>query len=260
MLQQLYAYLPKCDHYCEPFAGSATVLLNRDPSPIETLNDLNGDIVNFFQVLRDNPDELIYKLDLTPYSYTEFINAWFPSDNPVESARRFFIRTQMDISKGGIEYNKSWSTVVNYKRGSSPSAVLNFTKKVGGLFSVAERLKQVQIECRPAIKVIDKYDTPGTLFYCDPPYYTATRASKHDYKHEFRQADHEELATSLNSVIGRVALSGYDHPLYSELYPEGKWFKVLFKAKRVPMSGAGLVRQECLWLNYKPTIQTQLFS
>jgi DNA adenine methylase len=124
---------------------------------------------------------------------------------------------------------------------------------------VANRLKNVQIDNRSAIDHIKKFDTKETLFYCDPPYLPDTRKSANDYKFEMDVDDHYQLAVVLNGIKGRAAISGYDSPLMGEFY-QG-WIKVKFKSAQVPMSrGSGLVRQECLWLNYKPSIQTELFS
>lgn len=81
-LDWLLPLLPSCHHYCEPFAGSAAVLLNREPSPVETYNDIDGEVVNFFRVLRDRTDELIKAIALTPFSREEFYLAVTPSDEP----------------------------------------------------------------------------------------------------------------------------------------------------------------------------------
>lgn len=261
LLKNLLPLLPACDHYCEPFAGSAAVLLNRDPSPIETINDLNGDLVNFFRVLRDSGDILQEKLLLTPYSREEFTQAWEDCEDPVERARRFFIRVQMDVGKAGAKKDRSWSCNVTYVHNSHSYAVRNFHNKVKGMTELIERLRNVQIDCRPALDCIQKFDRRGTLFYCDPPYVPETRKSSNDYKFEMQDQDHKDLAEILNSCAGRVALSGYDSDLYRDLYPG--WHKTLFKSRRVPMSrGSGLVRQECLWTNYKPVqgMQTSLFK
>src|SRR5579883_3609096 len=93
-LAWLLPLLPKCHHYCEPFAGSGAVLLNRAPSPIETYNDLDGEVVNFFRVLRDQKEELIEAIGLTPFSREEFELALSKPAEPIsdlERARRFFI-------------------------------------------------------------------------------------------------------------------------------------------------------------------------
>lgn len=260
LLSQLLPLLPESDHYCEVFGGSAAVLLNRKASPIETFNDLNKDIVNFFEVLRNNPEELVYQLEYTPYSFDEFQNSWSETSSAVEKARRFYIRTQMDIAKAGRSGDKSWSVNVKYVQGSHSYSVKNFHSKIPGLVEVAKRFKMVQIENKPALDVINKYDHPGTLFYCDPPYVPESRNANHIYKFEMKLSDHVDLAERLNSVKGRVALSGYESPKMEELYPESKWNKIRFNSARVPMSKKGLVRQECLWVNYNPPRQLELFT
>jgi DNA adenine methylase len=96
-LEWLLPLLPQCHHYCEPFAGSGAVLLNRAASPVETYNDLDGEVVNFFRVLREQSDELIRSIGLTPFSREEFFLAWSPAapdTSPVERARRFFVRAR----------------------------------------------------------------------------------------------------------------------------------------------------------------------
>lgn len=251
-LAEILPLLPATDHYCEPFAGSAAVLLNRAPSPIETMNDLNGDIVNFFRVLRDRPADLIGRLELTPYAREEFAEAWDPHPDPIESARRFFCRMVMDVAKAGAKKDKSFSTNATYKRSQFAYAPWNMISKVAGLPDIISRLKQVQIENRPAIDLIRKYDRPGTLFYCDPPYLAETRTSANDYAHEMTLQQHIELAEVLNAARGRVALSGYDSPTMEKLYPSGKWWKTGFKPRRVPMSSKKLRKQEVLWTNYNP--------
>jgi len=159
----------------------------------------------------------------------------------------------MDIAKAGKRGDKSWSVNVKYLPGEHSYAPLNFLKKVHGLHEIVARLRRVQLENRPAVKIVKKYDSPGTLFYCDPPYLHETRKSKADYKFEMDYEAHLELAEALGACRGMVALSGYDHPKMDELYPG--WFKVKFKAKQVPMSnnannGKALITQECLWMNY----------
>src|SRR5438094_9213256 len=95
-LNWLLPLLPDCHHYCEPFAGSAAVLLNRAPSPVETYNDLDGEVCNFFRVLRDDHEELTKAIALTPFSRQEFAMACQldPSIHCAERARRFFVRAR----------------------------------------------------------------------------------------------------------------------------------------------------------------------
>lgn len=252
-LADILPLLPAADHYCEPFCGSAAVLLNRMPSPIETLNDLNGDICNFFRILRDDPENLIGRLELTPYAREEFELAWLPTDDDVERARRFFIRATMDISKAGAKKDRSFSTNATYDSAKFNYAPWNMVRKIRHLPQVVNRLREVQIESRPAVKVIQKYDRPWTLFYVDPPYLPDTRTSADNYAHEMGLEDHVHLAALLNNCVGMVALSGYDSPIMEDLYPADRWHKTAFKTRRVPMSRTGnLRRQEILWTNYDP--------
>lgn len=266
-LKDILPLLPAADHYCECFAGSASVLLNREPSPIETLNDLNGDIVNFFRVLRDQPEPLISALMLTPYAREEFYQAWEPCDDPIEQARRFFIRATMDYAKAGAKKDRSFSTNATYDKSQFCYAPWNFMSKVEGLPDLVKRLQNVQIENRPAIELIKKYGRRGTLIYADPPYLPETRTSSNDYLHEMTIEQHFELSRALNETPAMVALSGYDCETMDALYPRvaggGIWYKTAFKKRRVPMSRTGtLKRQEVLWTNYDPHTmrgQTKLF-
>lgn len=262
-LPVLLQYLPEppiCEHYCEPFAGSMSVLLNRRPSPIETANDLNGDIVNFFRVLRRQGKKLVRDLQLIPYSREEFETAWQPSDDPYERAIRFFVSITMDVAKAGRKGDKSWSMNKTYDKNQHSYAPVNFINKVAGLPEIIERLKRVQIECRPAESVIKRFDTRSTLFYCDPPYLHKTRTSKNDYVYEMDEAAHISLAKLLNSCTGMVAVSGYDDPMMNDLYPESKWKKIEFGGKQPSMSkGNGRITEECLWVNYPVSIQLKIF-
>src|ERR1700686_446041 len=95
-LDWLLPLLPECHHYCEPFAGSGAVLLNREPSPVETYNDLDGEVANFFRVLREQGDELSRQVGLTPFSRDKFAIACKldPNAGPLERARRFYVRAR----------------------------------------------------------------------------------------------------------------------------------------------------------------------
>lgn len=177
-LDWLLPLLPASHHYCEPFAGSAAVLLNRDPSPIETYNDLDGEVANFFRVLRDHGEELTCAIGLTPFSREEFALACKldPSATPLERARRFYVRARQ--VRTGLAQTASlgrWANCKNTSRAGMSGVVSRWLGGVEMLPHIAERLLRVQIENRPAIDVIRLYDSRNTLFYCDPPYVHATR-------------------------------------------------------------------------------------
>ena len=252
-VNDILPFLPKTEAYCEPFCGSAAILLNRHQTPIEILNDLNKSITNFFMVLRDRKKskELLRLLDLTPYSRAEFDEAWNETGESVEDARRFFIRSCMDIRRAGKRRDAGWSAVKSYKKNQFSYPPRNFNKKIDEkLPLVIERLKNVQIDNRPAIDVIQKFDSSQMLFYCDPPYLPSTRKSANDYKFDMSFKDHEELAGILNRCKAKVVLSGYDADQMDELYPG--WWKRKFKLRRLPMSQKGRKNQECLWFNFNP--------
>jgi len=259
-LEWLLPLLPRCHHYCEPFGGSAAVLLNREPSPIETYNDLDGEVVNFFRVLRDHKDRLVELIALTPFSREEFALACEidPDLDPIERARRFYVRARQ--VRTGLAQRASvgrWANCKNTSRSGMSGVVSRWLGGVEALPDIAERLLRVQIENRPAIDVIRLYDAPDTLFYCDPPYVHATRGDCSAYASEMSDEEHRELAEVLNAVQGSVAISNYDCPLMEELYPSERWTKIL-APQRVCHSTKGM-RQEVLWVNYSlPEPQAQI--
>ncbi|MGH7454113.1 MAG: DNA adenine methylase, partial [bacterium] len=185
-LNWLLPLLPACHHYCEPFGGSAAVLLNREPSPVETYNDIDGEIVNFFRVLREQKEALIEAIGLTPFSRKEFALAIASPSAPIsdlERARRFFVRARQ--VRTGLAQTASigrWANCKNTSRGGMSGAVSRWLGSVEGLAEIVERLLRVQIENRPAAEIIKLYDDKDTLFYCDPPYPHETRGDKKAYK------------------------------------------------------------------------------
>jgi DNA adenine methylase len=252
-LDWLLPLLPDCHHYCEPFAGSGAVLLNREPSPVETFNDLDGEVVNFFRVLREEKERLIEVIGLTPFSREEFAIACEVSPDlpPLERARRFYVRARQ--VRTGLAQTATigrWANCKNTSRAGMSGVISRWLGAVEDLPAVAERLLRVQIENRPAIDVIRLYDSPGTLFYCDPPYVHSTRGDSKAYGFEMTDAQHRELAEVLNSVQGMVALSNYQAPLLDRLYPASKWHKTL-SPERTNHSTKDK-RVEVLWTNYDP--------
>jgi len=250
-LDWLLPLLPACNHFCEPFAGSAAVLLNREPSPVETYNDIDGEVANFFRVLRENREELIEGLRLTPFSREEFAMACDRDTNldPVERARRFYIRARQ--VRTGLAQKASvgrWANCRDTSRAGMSGAVSRWLGGLDALPEIAERLLRVQIENGPAIDIIRRYDSPGTLFYCDPPYIHSTRGDKNAYGDEMKDEDHVRLAEVLNSVSGKVAISNYDCELMNKLYPAPKWHKTVSKERTIHSTKD--MRREVLWTNY----------
>lgn len=202
-LEWLLPLLPKAHHYCEPFSGSAAVLLNREPSPVETYNDIDGDVVNFFRVLRDRHEELIRAIALTPFAREEFHQAINRSQNSsdLERARHFYIRARQ--ARTGLAQTATlgrWANCKNTSRAGMSGVVSRWLGGVGALEEIAVRLLRVQIENRPAIEVIRLYDSTETLFYCDPPYLHDTRGDTKAYGFEMDLKAHLELATTLQAI------------------------------------------------------------
>jgi DNA adenine methylase len=251
-LNWLLPLLPKTLHYCEPFGGSAAVLLNREPSPVETYNDIDGEIANFFKVLRDQKEELIYAIGMTPFSRQEFRVAIEKEVNgetisEPERARRFFIRARQ--VRTGLAQTATvgrWANCLKTSRAGMAGAVSRWLGSVEGLEYIASRLLRVQIENENAADVIKRYDSKDTLFYCDPPYPHGSRGDKNAYKYEMVDEDHEKLAAILHKIKGKVALSGYRCALLDELYKN--WNMQVAETKKALSVKSN--RTEILWTNY----------
>lgn len=249
-LEWLLPHLPDCHHYCEPFAGSAAVLLNRQASPVETYNDLDGEVANFFRVLRDDSDALTRAIGLTPFSREEFHIACNAPAEPItrlERARRFFVRARQ--VRTGLAQTASlgrWANCKDTSRAGMSGVVSRWLGSIEHLPEIALRLLRVQIENRPALDVIDLYDAPGTLFYCDPPYVHESRGDSKAYGHEMTNEDHRALATKLAGIRGKAVVSGYASQLYDRLF--SSWRRV-----EAPMKQCHSIkkpRQEVIWANF----------
>lgn len=249
-LDWLLPLLPEAHHYCEPFAGSAAVLFNRAPAKVETYNDVDGEVVNFFRVLREDSDALIRAIALTPFAREEFYHAVSRPDEPLtplERARRFYVRARQ--ARTGLAQTATlgrWANCRNTSRGGMSGVISRWLGGVEALGEIAERLLRVQIENRPALDVIRLYDGPGTLFYCDPPYPHESRGDRRAYGFEMDAAQHAELATALHAAKGKVAVSGYRCALMDRLYHDWRRFDATAKH----CHSIKRLRQECLWMNY----------
>jgi DNA adenine methylase len=256
-LDWLLPLLPQTLHYCEPFGGSAAVLVNRVPSPVETYNDIDGEVVNFFRVLRNQKEELLEAIGLTPFSRQELRQAagrQEPGITDIERARRFFVRARQ--VRTGLAQTASegrWAHCVLTSRAGMAGAVSRWLGSVEGLAEIAQRLLRVQIENAPAIEVIRRYDSPDTLFYCDPPYIHESRSDTKAYAYEMTDREHRALADALRHVEAKVAVSGYHCRLMDELYHD--WTAIEAPAKMAHSTNTRTdntkqERTEVLWINY----------
>jgi len=249
-LDWLLPLLPDSHHYCEPFGGSAAVLLNRAPSSVETYNDIDGEVSNFFRVLREQSEALLQAIALTPFSREEFFIACATNGHKIsglERARRFFIRARQ--VRTGLAQRASigrWANCKNTSRAGMSGVVSRWLGSVEALPDITVRLLRVQIENRPAIEAIRLYDSSRTLFYCDPPYPHSSRHDSKAYGTEMTDDDHRQLASVLQRVKAKVAVSGYRCELMDGLY---KGFKRYDAATKICHS-VKKPRREALWVNY----------
>ena len=237
--------LPDCGHYVEPYCGSLSVLLAKTPSPMETVNDLDGELMTFWRVLRDRPEELIRVCAFTPHSRAEMLAAHEPATDELEQARRVWVRLSQSI--GGQLRKNGWRHHVN-PSGSRFGMPPHLDTYVARMAAVAERLHAVSLESMPALDVIGKYGRHAeVLLYVDPPYLGVTREATTRYRHEMKtEGQHRELAAALAECKAAVVLSGYHSPLYDQLY-DG-WH--VYEQATTTGNGKGdKGRTEVLWSN-----------
>lgn len=251
-LDWLLPLLPPATHFCDVFGGSAAVLINREPSPVETYNDIDGEVVNFFRVLRNQKEALSEAIGLTPFSREELALACSLETGltDLERARRFFVRARQ--VRTGLAQTASagrWAHCVLTSRASMAGAVSRWLGGIEDLSLIAQRLLRVQIENAPALEVIRRYDSSETLFYCDPPYVHSSRGDSRAYGFEMTNSDHRSLAQVLNNVKGQVVLSGYHNELYKELYSD--WHCIEAPAKMI--HSVKQERTEVVWMNFVPS-------
>ena len=233
--------MPPHRSYLEPFFGSGAVLFSKPPSAIETVNDIDGDIVNFFKVLREQPEKLAEAIAFTPYSRDVFNDAHANrGTDEFDRAYRFAIRSKM--GHGFKTYQKTGFKIDVYARERS-YCVDCWNRLPGDIASAATRLKSVQIENQPALDVIRKFNHGNVLIYADPPYLLTTRGGK-QYRHEMNEQDHMDLLAALNEHKGYVILSGYQSDMYDE---ELRGWKKIARKSYNQNSDA---RTEILWCNF----------
>lgn len=241
--ETVISYFPPHKVYTEAFGGGGSVLLRKTPSTTEVYNDLCGDVVNAFTMMRDRGDELRRKLELTPFSRKEYKRCYQETADPLEAARRFIFRAHAGIGSDSARRNNGFRIGLcdGYISTAGSFAGLSETYP-----AIIARLRPVLIENRDASAVIKSFDTVHTLHYVDPPYPFETRKSKRrGYNFEMRPADHEALAELLHGVAGMVIVSGYECDLYSRLYSD--WRQVTIAAR----DNVNNDRVECLWISPK---------
>jgi DNA adenine methylase len=238
LAEWIISHFPAHQTYLEPFFGSGAVLFSKQRSKLETVNDLDGEVVNLFQVIRSRPDELAHVIRFTPHSREEYYNSYLEAEDDLERARRLIVRLWQ--GRGGkTSHRTGWRSMIEMNGPLPGKEWLKFPEKIS---AVAERLIGVQIENQPAIDLIKRYSRQNVLIYADPPYILSARTTS-SYKHEMTEDDHEQLIQTLEKHPGPVILSGYSHPLYDDRLKH--WQRETKRAK----AEAGAIREEVLWIN-----------
>ncbi len=236
----IIAHFPEHKVYCEPFFGSGAVFFNKKHVYTETINDIDGNVVNLFRVCREHPDELARLIELTPFSRDEFKACYEKSDNPIEQARRTIVRYHQSFGASNSSKN-SWKNVQTFG-GPRCATMWNYLPKT--IAECAEVLKEAQIENIDAIELIRRYNDKNTLVYCDPPYLQSLRR-KNMYACEMDDDKHIELLAELKKSTSKIVISGYDNELYNQ---ELKGWSTDTK---VTTAQFGLHRVEKIWANFE---------
>lgn len=213
MASWIISFFPDHEHYIEPFAGALHVLFAKPKSRLETVNDKEGDLVNFWMVCRDRLDELVKKLDFTPYSrqlYEKWKYENMPEEDPVEWAARWYYLNSASVNSF---YRAGWSYTRDRANVYVPP-VSRFRRRIERMFAACDRLAEVQIECGDFRDMFERYgDLEDAFLYCDPPYVGCKW-----YKHNFTDEDHRDLAELANAAKAKVMVSYEDCELVRSLY------------------------------------------
>lgn len=246
----IIANFPAHRVYVEPYGGGGSVLLRKPRSYAEVYNDLDGEMVNLFRMVRDRSDELRRALELTPFSRTDFLESYKPAKDPIEQARRTVARSYMGFGSAAASGNKTGFRSNSNRSGTTPAH--DWTNYPAALVALAERLRGVVIENKDAIEVMQVHDNETALHYVDPPYVHSTRHEgnkycKKCYRFEMTDDEHRTLAAVLHELKGAVVLSGYPCALYDKLY--AGWQRI---ENRGAHADGAKYRIEVLWMRNVP--------
>lgn len=246
----IISYFPDHHSYLEPFFGSGAVLFNKARSNIETVNDLDGNVVNLFEWIRKDPERLAHEIYFTPYARQVYDDAFDGvTEDSLGRAVNFYICLNMGHGFRTNGEKVGWKNDVQGRERSYASQ--DWCNLPDKIMQAAERLRGVQIENRPAVELIKRFNYENVLVYCDPPYMLETRHGK-QYRHEMDKEDHEELLEALLRHKGKIILSGYGTRLYDSR------LKGWHREETECRSQVGSRKREALWMNFEPARQMEL--
>lgn len=243
----LVGLIPEHHSYVEPFFGSGAVLFRKAPSDIETVNDLDSDVTNLFRCIQRDSERLAGLVMTTPFSREIYdrqfeIPAGAVCSDSFERAAGFLVRCWQGHGFRTSGGKVGWKNDVQGRE--SMYALWNWYRLPEWIIEIAERLRTVQIENRPAIDVITRFNYENVFQYWDPPYVLGTRRGK-QYKHEMSDADHEDLLKTALESKAKIMISGYESEMYND-YLKG-WNKKTFQS----CAEYGWKRTEVVWMNYQ---------
>lgn len=252
MSQKIIDLMPEHKAYVEPYAGSLAVFFNKDKDILETINDIDGRLVNMYEQMRNNPEELARVCDFTLYSRKEFENSLLVSNNPMEDARRMMVRCWFAIggmvTRDSFKRNISWNGPYNtYEWGDVPNRI----------FEASKRLKDAQIECKDALDLIQENNRKEILIYADPPYMGKVRTSK-QYVNEYTEEQYINLLEVLNDHKGPAILSGYETKLYTDHLKD--WHMVKQEVHVGITNLKKTKKEEVIWCNFEPSGQLDMIK
>lgn len=250
LARRIVSLFPEHETYVEPFFGGGSVLLNKSPSKREVAGDMSVALIDFWVTLQTDYVDLSRFLGGISYSKFDFNeavsylkSATVDPEEAVERAGAYLVRNRM--SRGGMGVDFAWSERL---RGGKPGDVNAWETNLDGLLAVSKRIRDVGFYETDAVRLIQMYDSPTTLTYCDPPYLHATRTHRKAYAHEMSDREHERLLTALLGRKGRVFISGYDSPLYRRMLVGWK-LHTFSMANHSSQAKVKQRRIECLWEN-----------
>lgn len=238
----IIGFFPEHHSYLEPFFGSGAVLFNKPKSNIETVNDLDGNVVNLFEWIKKDPERLAHEIYYTPYARQVYDEAFaaVPEDS-LQKAVNFYIRLNMGHGFRTSGEKVGWKNdVQGRERAYAAKDWCDLPEKI---MQAAERLRGVQIENRSAVDVIQRFNYSNVLVYGDPPYVLSTRHGK-QYRFEMDDPAQNDLLDVLLAHKGPVILSGYDNALYNDR------LRSWYRKESISYTQVGIRKREVLWMNY----------
>jgi DNA adenine methylase len=243
LVPSILKMIPTHHTYLEPFFGSGAILFSKPISDIEMINDLDNNVVNLFNCIKDDPERLARRVLTTPYSREQYNKSYVAeSEEPYDKALIFLTKCWQGY---GFRTNGSkvgWKNDIQGRE--SMYALCDWYRLPDKILMVAERLRKVQIENRPALEVIKRFDFENVFMYLDPPYVLGTRTGK-QYANEMSDEDHEELLKFILQSNAKIMISGYESDMYNDYLHE--WNKRQYNS----CAEMGGKRVETVWFNYE---------